>query len=533
MPAWKGWLEGPALRIVCRVSRLFRAAGAISGLTLGSRVLGLWRDSLMAAVLGASRVSDTFLLAWALPNMLRRLLGEGALSASFIPAYARTRKNDGEPAARLLLAQVLGTLLTILLPLVAMVVLGCTLFSATDSGSGDVRTLLLPLSAILFPYTIPICLAAMLAGALNTRGSFALPAALPIALNLIWIAALYAAPWSGCTTAEEIAFLLAVTRCLGGFAQLLRGVAGLWRARALARPQLGWPRRGTPSRMVFTTMAPTVIGMSLGQISSLLDQGMAYGLLVDGANTHLYLANRLLLFPHALTALAVVVAVFPRLASEAAEADRRRMRATLDRAMAAALFVTLPAAVGLIVIAEDVTAVLFQHENFQADDARRTASTTQFLVAGLPFLGLTQLYARAFYAVGDNRTPAVIAGVLVGFNAALNLTLILLFDLGTVGLAAGTSVSAALSAMFLLRRLRRHTPPGAAMISTWLRSLLATGAMATAVAICRPQVDAGDLTGQLLWRIALPITVGIVVYIAVQWTLRSPELQALRDRRRN
>ena len=285
--------------------------------------------------------------------------------------------------------------------------------------------------------------------------------------------------------------------------------------------------------MVFTTMAPTVIGMSLGQISSLLDQGMAYGLLVDGANTHLYLANRLLLFPHALTALAVVVAVFPRLASEAAEADRRRMRATLDRAMAAALFVTLPAAVGLIVIAEDVTAVLFQHENFQADDARRTASTTQFLVAGLPFLGLTQLYARAFYAVGDNRTPAVIAGVLVGFNAALNLTLILLFDLGTVGLAAGTSVSAALSAMFLLRRLRRHTPPGAAMISTWLRSLLATGAMATAVAICRPQVDAGDLTGQLLWRIALPITVGIVVYIAVQWTLRSPELQALRDRRRN
>ena len=410
----------------------------------------------MAAVFGASRVSDTFFLAWALPNMVRRLLGEGALSASFIPAYAKTLEKGGAKAARQLITQVIGTLLAILLPIVALVVLACTLFSATGPGTSDVQSLLLPLSSILFPYTVPICLAAMLAGALNSRGSFALPASLPILLNLIWIGTLYLAPWLGFTTAESTVYLLATTLCLGGFAQLFMLVIPLWRKRALGRPKVGWPSRETAARTVFVTMVPTMIGMSLGQISALLDQGMAYGLLADGANTHLYLANRLLLFPHALTALAVVVAVFPRLATEAAEADRRRMRQTLDRAASATLFVTVPAAVGLIVIAEDVTAVLFQHENFLAADAQNTASTTRFLVAGLPFLGLTQLYARAFYSVGDNRTPAVIAGVLVGFNAALNLVLILVFDLGTVGLAAGTSVSAILNASFLTRSLKRH-----------------------------------------------------------------------------
>lgn len=484
----------------------------------------------MAAVLGASRVSDTFFLAWALPNMLRRLLGEGALSASFIPAYTKTLQREGPVAARKLLAQVIGTVLAILLPLVAMVVLACTLFAATGSGEDDIRSLLLPLSSILFPYTIPICVAAMLAGALNTQGSFALPASLPIVLNLIWIATLYAAPWVGCTTAEGTTFLLATTLCLGGFAQLLLLVIPLWRRRALDRPKVGWPPRNTGARVVFVTMVPTMIGMSLGQISALLDQGMAYGLLADGSNTHLYLANRLLLFPHALTALAVVVAVFPRLASEAADADRQRMRATLDRAASATLFVTIPAAVGLIVIAEDLTAVLFQRDNFLAADAHNTASTTRFLVAGLPFLGLTQLYARAFYSVGDNRTPAVVAGLLVGFNATLNLVLILVFELGTVGIAAGTSACAILNATFLTRGLRRHTTPGESMWPTWLRSAIATGAMASAAAWCRPTVPADDLGGQLLWRIALPIVVGISVYMGVQRALGSPELMQLRQR---
>ncbi|MGE3173398.1 MAG: murein biosynthesis integral membrane protein MurJ [Planctomycetota bacterium] len=513
------------------MSRLFRAAGAISGLTLGSRVLGLWRDSAMAAVLGAGPVSDTFFLAWALPNLMRRLLGEGALSASFVPAYTAARR-DGEAPARGLLASVLGGVLVLLLPLVALVVVGSLLATLWSGGDDGRLGLLLTLNAILFPYAIPICVTAMLAGALNTRGVFALPAAVPIALNVVWIGALYLVAPLGIAEDSAIATFLAAALCAGGFAQLLLVIAPLRRAGALASPPLRWPRRGTAAAMVFATMGPTVVGMSLNQISTLIDQGMAYGLLGEGANTYLYLSNRLLLFPHALTALAVVVAVFPRLADEAGERDRARLRTTIDGAAAATLFVTVPAAMGLFVLADDVVAGLFQRQQFTAEDAAATALTTRCLLVGLPFLGLAQLFARAFYAVGDTRTPARVAARLLLVNVGLNLVLILGLGFGTEGLALATSCSGALNALWLARGLRRHVaaaPAGA--LSPWLRSGVATAAMCAAILLVRPEVDGGR-GALLLWRVALPIAVGIAVYAAAQWLLRSPELRAVLRRRR-
>lgn len=512
------------------MSRLFRAAGAISALTLASRVLGLWRDSVMAAVLGAGRVSDAFLLAWALPNLTRRLLGEGALSASLVPAYTAVRQREGEPAARSLLAEVLGGLLLILVPLVALVLGIGLLLGGTDAVGPD-GALLVRLGSILFPYTVPICIAAMLSGALNTRGVFALPASAPIVLNVVWIAALHAAPPLGCTTDTGVATFLAWSLCLGGLLQLLLVLVPMLRARALARPRLRWPARGTGARTVFATMVPTVIGMSLGQLSSLLDQGMAYALLPDGSNTYLYLSNRLLLFPHALTALAVVIAVFPRLASEATALDRARMRATLDRTAAATLFVTVPAAAGLAVLAPDIVTVLFARQQFTAGDAAITAATTELLVAGLPFLGLAQLYARAFYSVGDHRTPALVAALLLACGAALNLALILGFGLGTPGLAAATSTCALLNAALLARALRWHAPRGTGLAGAWARSLASTAAMVAAIAAVRPEPTGMERTALLLWRVAIPIALGMAVYSAAQWLLRSPELRLVRRRR--
>lgn len=512
------------------MSRMFRAASAISGFTFASRVLGLWRDSVMAAVLGAGPVSDTFFLAWALPNLMRRLLGEGALSASFVPAYTAARK-QGEAPARDLLAAVLGAVLAILLPLVAIAVVGSLVAAAFAPPDGR-RGLLLSLNAILFPYTIPICVTAMLAGALNTRGLFALPAAVPIVLNAVWIAALYAAGPLGFADDVGIAHFLAGSLCLGGFAQLLLVVGPLRRSGALARPPLRWPAPASPARAVFLAMGPTVVGMSLNQIATLVDQAIAYGVLGEGANTYLYLANRLLLFPHALTALAVVVAVFPRLAHEATEVDRAKMRSTLDRAAAATLFVTVPAAVGLFVLAEDIVAGLFQRRQFTAEDAHATALTTQCLAAGLPFLGLAQLYARAFYALGNTRTPARIAAVLLLVNTVLNLVLVLGWGFGTEGLAAATSLGAALNALLLASCLRRHVPPAAARVGPWLRCTIASAVMIAAILLVRPTVDGGR-TAVLLWRVAVPIAVGAVAYTAVQWLLRSPEFGVLARRRRD
>ena len=520
------------------MSRLLRAAGSISAFTLLSRIFGLYRDRLMAQTLGAGWVQGTFLLAWTLPNLMRRLLGEGALSASFVPAYAAAKKRGDHATADALLGQVLGTVTTILLPICGLVAAASLLMPAEwlpapEKGGVEAMRLLLLLNAILFPYALPVCLTAVLSGAMNTLGAFALPAAVPIVLNLFWIAALLLAAPMGITIDTEIASWAAVCLSIGGVAQLLLVAVPLWRIGALPRPRLGLPRRGTPAFAVFAAMGPTVLGMSLNQISSLLDQLMAYALVAPGAVTYVYLANRLLLFPHALTAMAVAVAVFPRLAADATDDDRTVLRRTLDRAAAATIFVTLPAAMGLIVLADDVVRVLFLGGQFTAEDVRPTVLTSCCLVAGLPFLGIAQLYARAFYAVGDMHTPPRIAVRLVLGNAALNLLLLMTTDLGTAGLALSSSISSLANAVLLARAFRQHAAADAIPATgAWLRATIATAAMCAALPFLRLADDHASLGARALGNVVAPISVGMVIYFACQLLLRSPELQMLRRRRR-
>ncbi|MFN9332816.1 MAG: murein biosynthesis integral membrane protein MurJ [Planctomycetota bacterium] len=518
------------------MSRLVRAAGSISFFTLLSRIAGLVRDSLMVQVLGAGWVQGTFLLAWTLPNLMRRLLGEGALSASLVPAYARARRDD--PAvARTLLAQVVGAVVAILTPLCAIVAVASLLvpaewLPAPDDGGVPAMRLLLSLNAILFAYALPVCLTAVYAGALNTLGHFALPAAVPIVLNLFWIAALLVAKPLGFTVDVDVAHFAAWWLTVGGFLQLVLVVWPLWRRGELLRPPLGWPAKGTPARAVFVAMLPTVLGMSLNQISSLLDQLMAYYLVSPGAVTYVYLANRLLLFPHALTAMSVAVAVFPKLAHEAHDVDRTQMRRTLDLAAAATILVTVPAAVGLIVLGEDVVRVLFVRGKFGEADVGPTVWTTGCLVAGLPFLGLAQLYARAYYAIGDMKTPARLAAWLVLLNVALNAVLVTTTSLGTAALTLSSSLSALANAAFLAWGLRAHAPAAHDLGKAWLRTLLATAAMAAALPLCQFAAPDGSRMSKAMLDVAVPIVAGVVVYLAAHAAMRSPELTAVLARAR-
>ena len=555
---------------------LLRRVGAISGFTLVSRILGLIRDTLMAWAFGASWVSGTFLLVWVFPNLMRRLLGEGALSASFVPAYTAAHRKGGPDASRQLMAQVIGTMLTWLVPLTLAVVAASLLVPASwlaqslETGMPGAR-LMLQLNAVLFPYVVPICLTAIYSGALNVLGSYGLPAAVPTVLNLFWIAALLLLgqvdpPWTlllpelaatslvllpagiGTTAALAVpqlahevltpvrdaaaadgAVFLGWFLLVGGFAQVLVVLLPLRLAGALARPIGGFPPVGTPGRAVFVAMLPAILGMSASQLSTLSDQVLAYWFVSPGANTYLYLANRLLLFPHALTALSVAVAVFPKLAESASDTDRKGIRATLDTATGATLLITLPAAVGLMVIGQDLVEVLFQRQRFTAEDADATAITSICMVAGLPFIGLVQLYARAFYAVGDNGVPARFAVRLLLVNFSLNLVLVPVLGFGTEAIAASSSLTSALNALLLMRGVQRHCGAGDGIVGSWLRSLVACGAMVGAILLVRP--DTGDDRMQmLLWRIALPIAVGAAAYFAAHLALRSPELAAVRNR---
>lgn len=518
------------------MSRLVRAAGSISFFTLLSRILGLYRDRLMAQTLGAGWVQGTFLLAWTLPNLMRRLLGEGALSASLVPAYAKARRED-PAAARELLAQITGAVITLLTPLCLAVAAASLLVPAhwlpapAEGGVAAMR-LLLALNAVLFVYALPVCLTAVCSGAMNTLGMFALPAAVPIVLNLFWIAALLACGPLGITVDTDIANFTAWSLGIGGFVQLLLVVVPLCTRGELLRPRLGLPKRGTAAFAVFVAMGPTVLGMSLNQVSSLLDQLMAYYLVAPGAVTYVYLANRLLLFPHALTAMSVAVAVFPKLAHEANDVDRQQMRRTLDLAAAATILVTLPAAAGLIVLGDDVVRVLFAGGEFKEHDVWPTVLTSSCLVAGLPFLGLAQLYARAFYAVGDPGTPARLAAQLVVLNAAVNVLLVLTTGLGTAALTLSSSLSALANGWLLAVRFRRHARSAHELGRAWLRSGVATAVMCALLPFLRLAAPDGTLLARALGNVAFPILCGIVVYVLAHVLMRSPELRALRRRAR-
>ena len=516
------------------MTRLVRAASSISAITLLSRVLGLIRDRLMAQTLGAGWVQGTFLLAWTLPNMMRRMLGEGALSASLVPQYTRLRREDPSAAKRLL-EDVAGAVVSVLAPFCLLVASACVLvpsewFPAPEHGGPEAIRLLLALNAILISYGLPICLAAVASGALNTLGVYALPASIPVALNVIWITALIAAKPLGFTIDTEIATFAAWSLMFGGVVQLLIVFAPLHHRRELGLPRLGLPKRGTPAFAVFASMGPAVLGMSLGQISGLIDQLLAYCVIAPGANMYVYLANRLLLFPHALTALAVAIAVFPKLAAEAGASDRRQMRETLDRAASATILITLPAAVGLILLADDTVAILFVGGRFSAEEIAPTAMTTIFLVAGLPFLGLSQLYARAFYAVGDTSTPARTTMQLVAVNVAISVILLTTTDLGPAALTCATSLSSAGNAYLLSRRFRRHVAADGGLGRPWLRSLAATGAMCAVVPLTRAAADDDSLLVRAVGNLALPISIGVVTYLAAHVVMKSPELKALRRR---
>ncbi len=513
---------------------VLRAATSISALTLLSRILGLARDMVMATVLGPGFAWGVFNLAWMVPNLLRRLLGEGALSAAFIPAYSKTLEADGEPAARHLLAGVSGALLA-MTAVLATLVIGASfllppeiwcLEATADATSAERGTLMWDLTRSLFGYSVPICLLALYAGALNARGIFALPAAAPIVLNVIWISCLAIALANQEHDTTTVIRWLAWSLLGAGVLQLMLGLVPLARCSALPRPRL--PKTGDGSMQVFRTMLPTVLGLSLVQVNMLMDQGLAFYIVGEGANNHLYLANRLLLFPHALVTIPLATAVFPRLALLATQTELATMSTRIGQAVRLTTFLAVPAAVGMIVVAPDLIDVTFVHGQFKAEDAPDTIWTSIALVAGLPMIGAAQLYARGFFAMGDTKTPARVAGWLVLLNFALNLLFVLGLGLGVAGFALATTVCASINAVTLRRRLVVRCGTDSALSRLMvLRTAGATAAMVVAILAVRTPFPRETSTQQVLFGLLIPIGTGIATYAVAHWLLRTPELRTL------
>lgn len=513
---------------------LLRAASSISGLTLVSRVLGLVRDGMTYHVLGVHWAGATFVLAWMVPNLLRRLFGEGALSAAFVPAFTKARQTRDDDAAKALLAGVSGALVIGLSVLIAIVIVASYSLppevwhlDADEFASRAERgALLWELLRITFPYVLPICVLAIYAGALNALGSFAPTAAAPIVLNLFWIGALvYSTQTTETPDPASVVRTVAWFVVAGGCAQLLLGVVPLARRRMLTIPKI--PRHDDGTKAVFAAMAPAALGLSIVQINMLLDQALTEFLVAPGSNNHIYLANRLLLFPHAMVAIPLATVVFPALAK--LTDSRAELRDALGRAIRYTLLLSVPACAGMAFVALPLIEVMFVHGEYLVSDAELTAATTIPLVLGLPAIGISQLYARALFAVGDTRAPARIAACLVGVNLALNLFFVLGCGFGVAGFTAATTCCAYLNALLLRRALRSQNIPMARQWGQLGRVLVATATMYGALIGIDWMIPDGDGRAyDIGFRLLLPIGSGIAAFFAAAALLRIRELEELR-----
>jgi putative peptidoglycan lipid II flippase len=433
---------------------LLRPVATIGGYTMASRVLGFIRDILTAAFLGAGPVADAFFVAQRLPNLFRSLFAEGAFSAAFVPLFAGMIAHDGRSAAKRFAEDSLSVLLTALLIFVLFgEIFAPNLLDILSPGfraQPEKFALTVGLTRITFPYLLFISLTALQGGILNSVWRFAETAATPMLLNIFLIGALVLVrPISG----EALAWALS----LSGFAQFLWLMVSCHRAGlglSLPRPRL------TPEvKRMLKLMLPGVFGAGVTQLNLVVSTAVA-SLLPTGAVSYLYYADRLDQLPLAVVGIAVGTAILPSLSRQVRLGDDDGAKETQNRGLELALFLTLPAAVGLGVAAWPIMTVLFQRGAFGAVEANATAAALAAYAGGLPAFVLIKVMTPGFFARQDTATPVKVAVAAMATNLVLTLALGLALPFRHVGIASATSIAGwvnALSLMVLLHRRGHFT----------------------------------------------------------------------------
>jgi len=440
---------------------LLRAASTVSLLTLASRITGLVREQVVAATFGASVVTDAFNVAFRLPNLLRRLFAEGAFSQAFVPILAETRAREGDEATRSLVDAVATVLSWALLVTCIVGVIGAPVLvwliaqGLKASGGFDLAVVM---TRLMFPYIGFMSLVALAAGVLNTWKRFAVPAATPVLLNVCFIAAAW---WLSPVFERhgiEPVYALAVGVMVGGMLQLA------WQLPALARigmlPRIGvapsaiaaaWRHAGV--RRVLRQMAPALLGVSVAQISLLINTQIATQV-GPGAVSWLSYADRLMEFPTALLGVALGVVLLPQLSAAQARDDAQQYSAMLDWGLRLVVLLALPSAVALLVFPQGLVAVLYQRGAFNANDVAQTVLALRGYGVGLLGLVALKVLTPGFYAKQDIRTPVRVAIVVLVLTQLLNLAFVPW--LGHAGLALSIGCGALVNAGWLMVGLKQR-----------------------------------------------------------------------------
>lgn len=453
---------------------LLRALATVSSMTLLSRILGFVRDFFIARTFGAGAATDAFFVAFRLPNLLRRMFAEGAFSQAFVPILGEYRNRRGPEDTRALVDRV-ATLLTLVVTGVTLLGIVFSPFLIYISAPGfaadaDKFDLTVTLTRITFPYILFMSLVAMAGGVLNTYSRFAIPAFTPVLLNLSFIGmSLFAAPWF-----DPPVLALAWAVFIGGVLQLALQAPALMRIGMLPRVKLDLKDPGV--RRIFKLMLPAILGVSVSQISLLINTVFA-SFLATGSVSWLYYADRLMEFPAGLLGAALGTILLPSLSRSHANGNSAEFSGLLDWGLRLTLLLTLPAALALGLLATPLVATLFHHGQFTTHDVLQTRAALVAYSIGLTGLILVKVLAPGFYSRQDIRTPVKIAlGVLL-LTQLMNLAFIK--PLAHVGLALSIGLASLVNAGMLYRGLRRigaYRPlPG--WRAFWLKMLLALAVM--------------------------------------------------------
>lgn len=504
---------------------LLKSTSVVSSMTLLSRILGLVRDIVFARFFGATIVMDAFIVANRIPNMLRRFFAEGAFSQGFVPVMARYRERHSHAEARELMDAVAGTLGLILVLVTVIGVVAAPLLVIIvapgfigDDGRFDLATLMLRFT---FPYLLFVSLTAFAGSILNTYGKFAVPAFTPVILNVVLIScAIWLAP-----LLDEPGMALAYAVLVAGIIQLAFQLPFLGKIKAVPRPC--WNPRHAGVRRIGKLMLPAIFGSSVAQINVLLG-GIIASLLGVGKISLLYFSDRLMEFPLGLFGIALATVTLPYLSRQYAAKSERGFSNTVDWSMKLVVLVAVPAALGLVVMAEPLVATIFYGGVFTAFDVRMTALSLQAFSIGLVGFSFVKILAPAYFAREDTRTPVKMGLIALAVNFVLSVTLAFFLQrAGFVGthaaLALAISIAALINAWLLYRGLRRD---GIIHHSTGWRSLLLkflvanTGMVICLVLLARPLKWWLELDGfSRVVSVLLDVAAGAAVYFVVLFVL--------------
>jgi putative peptidoglycan lipid II flippase len=515
---------------------LVRQFVSVGGATLASRLLGFVRETMIAGALGAGPVADAFYAAFRFPNLFRRLLAEGAFNSAFIPLFARTLEGEGEAAARRFAEDVLAVLLLILVALTALVMIATplivTLIAPGFTDNAAKFDLTVTLFRIMFPYLVCMSLTAMLSGVLNAYRRFFVAAMAPLLLNVTAVAALTLAIALPLDT-EAIGLLLGWSIPVAGIAQLLWVAVAARRLGFTARFRR--PRLTPGVKRLLWLAAPAAASGGITQINLFVGQIIASA--KEGAIAVLQYADRIYQLPLGVVGVAVGVVLLPELSRSLKAGHHREVAHNQNRALEFALFLTLPAATALAIIAVSVVRVLYERGAFSPETTAITARALSIFALGLPAFVMIKVFTPGFFAREDTRTPMLFAGISVAVNVALAVTLfprIAEAGIATAEAAAGW-VNAALLAVTLHRRghfsldaaAKRNLP--LILICSLVMGACLFGAKILLQSSFGPEAGIAEQSGALFVLIGGG---GVVYFIAAQLTGAADVRTLLRNLRR-